>query len=87
MAGIIYNTIGNSGVVIILVTYFLLQTERLRPDTLLYSVLNLCGSSMILVSLFYQFNLPSFFIEIFWMAISAYGIVKALRKRARQSAN
>lgn len=39
-----------------------------------YSVLNALGALLILISLVYNFNAPSFVIECFWLAISLTGI-------------
>lgn len=74
-----YDVLGTTGVVMILVAYFLLQTEKLSGQSVGYSVVNLVGSLMIAVSLLYAFNLSSFIIEIAWIAISIYGIVRARR--------
>ncbi len=74
-----YDLIGTGGVVLILVAYFLLQTERWSGQSLSYSLVNLIGSLMITVSLIYDFNLSSFIIEVAWIAISIYGIVRARR--------
>ncbi|MDQ7027281.1 MAG: hypothetical protein Q9P01_01830 [Anaerolineae bacterium] len=74
MPPIIYNTVGTIGVFVILLTYFLLQTGRIQSEQVLYSLLNLVGASMILFSLFFEFNLPSFFVEVFWVAISLMGL-------------
>ena len=74
MPPVIYNSVGTLGVVLILATYFLLQTERLRSDQLLYSAMNLAGAACILFSLVFDFNLPSFFVETAWVAISLLGI-------------
>lgn len=74
-----YDCVGTVGVIMILVAYFLLQTERLSGQSVGYSVVNLLGSLMITVSLIYDFNLSSFIIEIAWIAISIYGIVRARR--------
>ena len=74
-----YDVVGTIGVVMILIAYFLLQTERLSGQSVGYSVVNLVGSLMIAVSLLYAFNLSSFIIEIAWIAISIYGIVRARR--------
>lgn len=76
-----YDAIGIIGVTIILIVYYLLQVERLRSDDLVYSVTNLIGALLIVVSLRYQFNLASFVIEIFWIAISIIGIVRYYKKR------
>ena len=81
MESIIYNTIGTIGVGVILTTYFLLQAERLKANQLRYSVLNFIGSGMILISLFYEFNFPSFVVEAAWVLISSMGIVRWIMQR------
>ncbi|MEM1409352.1 MAG: hypothetical protein AAGG79_01240 [Pseudomonadota bacterium] len=73
--------IGLVGVGLVLAAYFLLQTERLAPDELPYPSINLVGAVLILFSLTNTFNLASFVIEICWIAISLYGVTKALRRR------
>ncbi len=76
-----FDLIGLVGVVLILLAYFLLQTEKLAADQLRYPALNLVGAVLILISLTKTFNLASFVIEICWVGISLYGIVKILRRR------
>ena len=76
-----YDIIGSLGVGIIILTYILLQTERLRSDHPGYSVLNAAGACLILVSLYFSFNLPSFIVEFFWLLISLYGVYKYFVKR------
>lgn len=72
------DTIGFIGVFSILIAYFLLQINRLSSTGLGYSLINLLGASMILVSLAYHWNLPAVVMEGAWALISFYGIVKAL---------
>ena len=82
-----YDYVGTSGVVVILVAYFLLQTERLSSTDLSYSVVNLIGAAFIAISLLFDFNLSAFIIELFWIAISFYGILRyvgAKRNAGRQ---
>ena len=76
-----YDIIGSIGVATIIFTYVLLQTERIKSDTLLYSILNAAGASLIIFSLFFNFNFSAFIVEFFWVLISIYGIVKYLLKR------
>ena len=75
-----YDILGTLGVGIIVLTYVLLQLERLRSGQPIYSILNAVGSGMILVSLYYTFNLPSVTVEAFWLVISLFGIAKSLLK-------
>jgi drug/metabolite transporter (DMT)-like permease len=78
-----YDVVGTSGVVLILIAYFLLLGERLSSKALSYSVLNLVGAMLITVSLVFEFNLSAVIIEVFWMVASAYGVWRALRNRAQ----
>ena len=73
----VFDLIGAAGVVIIIVTYLLLQTGRMDSRKAPYSVLNAAGSGMIIVSLWFDFNLAAFIVEFFWLVISLYGIVRS----------
>lgn len=73
------DLVGNIGVFLILLSYVLLQLEKLQSTQLIYSVLNAAGAVLVLVSLAFTFNLSSFIIEIFWLMISIFGLVKALK--------
>lgn len=76
-----YDLIGNIGVFMILFAYFMLQMNRLSNQSLTYSLLNMGGAFMILVSLYFDFNLSAFIIEFFWLLISAIGIINFYRFR------
>lgn len=77
-----YDILGTIGVAVIIAAYFLLQTGRLRSEHLAYSVMNGVGAVLILISLYYDFNFPSFVVEFFWLLISLYGVSRYfLRKR------
>ncbi len=76
--------VGGIGVVILMVTYLLLQLGRLESSRLLYSVLNAVGASLIAISLIFDFNLSAFIIEVFWILISLVGMVRILRNRTRK---
>ncbi len=76
------NIIGTLGVALVLLAYFLLQCEKLSNRGYAYPILNLLGALLILYSLFYVWNLPSVIIEVAWIAISVFGIIRRLRRRA-----
>jgi len=59
----------------------LLQTEKIKSECLLYSLLNASGASLIIVSLIYNFNFSAFIVEFFWVLISLYGIGKYFLKK------
>jgi hypothetical protein len=78
-----YDILGTLGVAIILLTYVLLQIERVRSDQLIYSLLHAIGAALILVSLYFDYNFPSVVVEFFWLLISLFGIGKYfVRRRA-----
>ena len=77
----LYDVLGIGGVVIILIAYLLLQIEKLSIQDWRYSAANALGAILILVSLFFSFNLASFIIEIAWLLISIFGLFKALSSR------
>lgn len=74
------DLIGLAGVFIILIAYGLLTLEKMDPKGWRYSASNGLGAALILISLFYSFNLASFVIEIAWLAISGFGLWKAWRR-------
>lgn len=76
-----YDILGIGGVIIILIAYLLLQLEKLSPKDWQYSAANALGALLILVSLFFSFNLASFIIEIAWLLISIFGLFKAFSTR------
>ncbi len=76
-----YDILGTAGVAVIIVTYILLQLGRIRSEQLAYSLLNALGASLILVSLYFSFNFPSFIVEFFWLLISLFGIGKYLLRK------
>lgn len=79
MMGEIANVLGIIGVIVLLAAYLLIQTNRMSSASISYSLLNAIGSFLILVSLFFFWNLPAGIIEIAWLIISLYGLAKAIR--------
>lgn len=75
--------IGMVGATMILLAYVLLQNKKMTTDGIWYTLFNLIGSLLILFSLFFDFNLPSLFIEIVWITVSVMALVRYfLKKRA-----
>ena len=76
-----YDILGTLGVAIIILTYAFLQLGRIRSEQIIYSLLNAVGASLILISLYFDFNFPSVVVEFFWLVISLFGIGKYLLRR------
>ena len=78
-----YDILGFIGVGFIVGAYFLIQTGKLESASKTYSILNGAGASLVLLSLYYDFNFPSFVVEFFWLLISILGLVRAIRSGER----
>lgn len=79
------DLLGLIGVVLIVVTYLLLQLEKLRSNDLAYSLFNAIGASLIVASLLVNFNLSALLMEVFWVLISCIGIFRYFRLKAPRS--
>ena len=74
------DVIGIIGTALLILAYYLLQAGKAKGDDWSYMLMNLVAASLILYSLLFSFNLASFIIEIFWIAISGYGIWRKVKK-------
>jgi multidrug transporter EmrE-like cation transporter len=79
------DLVGNTGVVMLIITYLMLQVNKIRSDGLAYSILNAVGASLIILSLLVNFNLSAFIMEVFWVLISFVGIYRYFRLKALRS--
>jgi hypothetical protein len=79
------DLLGLIGVVLIVVTYLLLQLDKLRSSDLAYSLFNAIGASLIVASLVVNFNLSALLMEVFWVLISCIGIFRYFRLKASRS--
>jgi len=80
MIQIIIDIIGMSGTALVVGSFFLLQLGKLAPTDLGYNIMNLSGAILLLVSLYFNFNLASVVIEIFWIGASCIGLYKYLKQ-------
>lgn len=81
-----YDLAGIAGAALIIIAYLLLQLRRIDAGNVWYSAANAAGAALILLSLWFQFNLAAVVIEAFWLAISLYGVRASLVRRAVEDA-
>jgi paired small multidrug resistance pump len=81
-----HELVGLAGVALVLLAYFGLQSGRMRGDGLAFQLANILGAGAIALSLVYDFNLSAMVIELCWIAISIYGLVRGVRTRAAAKA-
>lgn len=84
-----YDWVGYVGVAFILLAYFLLQANKLPGNGLIYQLLNVLGAFGVILSLSFTpgpINWPAFSMELAWIIIGVYGIVRgvAVRREARE---
>ena len=74
-----FQWIGFLGMIFIIAAYGLSQFEVIAQSSWRYLLLTLCGAVFLLISLTVHFNLGSFLIQVFWIAIALAGMLKKLR--------
>ena len=74
------DVLGLLGVALILIAYAAIQFNRMEASDRLYSLLNLAGALLILVSLTVDFNLSAIVMESAWAVISLYGLFRRREK-------
>jgi len=77
----ISDLIGMVGVSLVLIAFSLLNLNKLTSHHMIYQMMNLIGSVFLLFSLCFHWNLSSVVIEIAWMTISVFGILRILKAR------
>ncbi|HEX7338856.1 MAG TPA: hypothetical protein VF271_02875 [Rhodanobacteraceae bacterium] len=82
-----YDWCGYAGVVLVLLSFLLLQAQKLKPHGWIYQLMNVLGAVGIMLSLIFGgFNLPAFLQELAWALIGIYGIIVSQRKRRDMTA-
>lgn len=74
-------TVGVLGALINLVAYGLMTTGRVRAQEMRYQLMNIVGTTGILLSLLAQWNLPSFLLNLAWLAIGVVAVLRIMRAR------
>jgi hypothetical protein len=74
--GLISDIVGGVGVTLVILSFFLLQLGKLHSQSMPYLLCNFFGALMLLFSLYYNWNSASVVIEILWLGVSLYGIIK-----------
>ncbi|MEM7258468.1 MAG: hypothetical protein AAF404_13905 [Pseudomonadota bacterium] len=78
-----FEFIGVAGFIFYMLAYALLQMGKLSGHGYAYTLLNMIAAILVLISLIHQFNLASLLIQVSWVAISIYGLIR-LRNDARE---
>ncbi|MBA2078123.1 MAG: hypothetical protein BGP10_00525 [Rhodanobacter sp. 68-29] len=73
---------GYIGVLLVLLAFFLLQAHKLHGNGLTYQLMNVLGAVGVMLSLLFgSFNWPAFVMQLAWLLIGIYGIVRGAQRR------
>ncbi|MDW2981837.1 MAG: hypothetical protein WBG81_15115 [Rhodanobacter sp.] len=79
-----YDWAGYLGVALVLLAFFLLQERKLQGSGLVYQLMNVLGAIGVMLSLgFGNFNLAAFIMQVAWLLIGSYGIVRGVQRRRK----
>jgi len=77
-----YDWAGYIGVALVLLAFFLLQERKLQGSGLVYQLMNVLAAIGVMLSLaFGNFNLSAFIMQVAWLLIGGYGIVRGIQRR------
>jgi hypothetical protein len=79
------NILGLVGSATVIVAYFAVARGSIAADSRPYYLANLLGAALIFASLWWAWNLAAAIVEIFWAAISAYGLLRASVFRSQRA--
>ena len=74
------NLIGWVGSAGVLLAYVLVSTNRLKGDSIPYQMLNLFGSIFLMTNTLYFGAYPSTFVNLVWLFIAIFALVRAAKK-------
>ncbi|HUR80032.1 MAG TPA: hypothetical protein VM733_04665 [Thermoanaerobaculia bacterium] len=74
-----------TGAILVLTAYTAHQLRRLRFRTVTYQLLNLCGGAMLCWAAISTRQAGLILMEGAWTVVSAYGLVRVMRRRAVSS--
>jgi hypothetical protein len=70
----IQEVIGWAGAGFFIIAYFFLSIKRLKPDRLVYQLLNITGGVCLVVNSFHTHDYPSVFTNLIWAGIGVFAI-------------
>jgi len=74
------NILGWTGVALLLLAYALVSSKRCEGDSALYQSLNIIGALLLIINSFYFGAYPSVGVNVAWIGIAVFTLVKTARK-------
>ena len=76
----IVEIVGWIGTILVVVAYFLVSTERIKPKAVSYNLMNLFGAIFIGVNVFVNQAWPAFGLQIVWGVVAMMSLAKSFSK-------
>lgn len=80
---LLIDVTGWLGVIGLLMAYGLVSTKRIEGDSVMYQSLNIVGAGLLIVNSFFYGAYPSVGINVVWIGIGTYALVRTWRKGKR----
>lgn len=74
------DVVGWIGGLEVIVAYFMINQNRVDSSSTMYQVLNLTGAALLIVNTMYYKAYPSSLINLIWVGIAIYGLIKRKSK-------
>jgi hypothetical protein len=81
MTVLLINILGWTGVAMLLLAYALVSTRRCEGDSVSYQTLNIIGALLLIVNSCFFGAYPSVGVNIAWIVIALFTLIKILRKQ------
>ncbi len=78
------NVAGWTGALLLLLAYILVSSKKLAGNSLPYQLLNLAGSSLLLMNAYHFGALPSVGVNSVWIGIAIFTIIKERKDNRRK---
>ena len=76
-----WDGLGVIGSFFLVVAYHGVSIGRFRPDQVSYQVMNLIGSGLLLISLYFRPNPGAILIEVLWAAVAILALTRIFRRK------
>ncbi len=77
---IIFEVLGWSGTILILLAYFLVSFQKITANSSIYQALNLFGAGFVFLNVFVHQAYPSAGLNLVWLIIALIALLKPTKK-------
>ena len=81
------DVLGWCGALVVLLAYALVSTQRVQGDSVHYQALNIGGAALLITNTVYLGAYPSAFVNVIWIGIAAYSLIRRPSVPTNQSRN